>query len=277
MHSGLLTWLGVPLVVESSPNIVGMVQLRPLPGSPKYSDEPIQSIIDYALEEAGILSDAGFTGVQLQNMGDNPSRRHAQLETIAFMTVASHEVKKAYPKLQFSVLVNWDAEASIAVAAAVEADYVRVEHTWVGAAVTSWGVSSAQCYEATQFRSRIRSSVPIYVDVLEPHAIPLVQRPVEEWARAAVYEGAADGLFITATSFGESLDFIRRVRAAVPGIPLWLGGGVSANNISEIFGLVDGVTVATSLKHGDMRNPIDPELAREFTTAYRHARESIGL
>ena len=254
-----------------------MVQLRPLPGSPKYKDEPIQSIIDSALEEAGILSDAGFTGVQLQNMGDNPSSRHAQLETIAFMTVACREVKNSYPKMQLSVLVNWDAEASIAVAVAVNADYVRVEHTWVGAAVTSWGISTAQCYEAMKFRSRIRSSVPIYVDVLEPHAVPLVLRPVEDWARAAVYEGAADGLFITASSFGESLDFIQRVRAAVPGIPLWLGGGVSANNISETFGLVDGVTVATSLKHGDMRNPIDPILAREFATAYRQARERIEL
>jgi membrane complex biogenesis BtpA family protein len=264
-------------VVENSPQIVGMVQLRPLPGSPKYTDEPIQSIIDSAIQEVGILSDAGFTGVQLQNMGDNPSSRHAQLETIAFMTVASHEVKKCFSELQLSVLVNWDAEASIAVAGAVDADFVRVEHTWVGAAVASWGISTAQCYEATQFRSRIRSSVPIYVDVLEPHAIPLVQRPVEDWARAAVYEGAADGLFVTASSFGESLDFIRRVRAVVPGIPLWLGGGVSANNIAETFGLVDGVTVATSLKHGDMRNPVDPVLAREFTAAYRHAREQAEL
>lgn len=256
--------------------IVGMVQLRSLPGSPQHIDEPISSIVEAALAEAEVLSDAGFTGVQLQNMGDNPATRHAKFETVAFMTLACREVKRAFPNLQMSVLVNWDAEATIAVATAVDADYVRVEHTWVGAAVTSWGLSTAQCHEATAFRSRIRSSVPIYADVLEPHAVPLVDRPVEEWAKAAVYEGAADGLFITAPSFHESLEWIRRVRAAVPNVPLWLGGGASADNVSQIVGLVDGVTVASSLKHGDMRKPIDPKLALAFATAHQQAERNLN-
>ena len=261
---------------KNEPQIVGMVQLRPLPGSPQHIDETIGSIVDAALAEAQILSDAGFTGVQLQNMGDNPATRHAKFETVAFMTLACREVKRTFPNLKLSVLVNWDAEATIAVAAAVDADYVRVEHTWVGAAVTSWGISTAQCHEATAFRSRIRSSVPIYADVLEPHAVTLVQRPVEEWAKAAVYEGAADGLFVTSSSFPESLEWIHRVSAAVPDVPLWLGGGASADNVSEIFGLVDGVTVASSLKHGDMRNPIDPELALAFATAYQQAKRNLS-
>ena len=263
-------------MAKNRPMIVGMVQLRSLPGSPLHMGEPIGSIVEAALAEAEIFSDSGFTGVQLQNMGDRPSSRHAKFETVAFMTLVCREVKHTYPDLQLSVLVNWDAEASIAVAAAVGADFVRVEHTWVGAAVTTWGISTAQCHEATAFRSRIRSSMPIYADVLEPHAVPIVQRPVEEWAKAAVYEGAADGLFITAPSFQESLDWIRRVRDAVPDVPLWLGGGATADNVDEIFGLVDGVTVASSLKHGDMRNPLDRELAQAFAAAHRQNHGAIA-
>lgn len=260
-------------MAESSLQIVGMVQLRPLPGSPLYGGEPLTAIVDGALAEAHVLADAGFTGIQMQNMGDNPASRRAGLETVAFMTMAGREVRRALPQMQLSVLVNWDAEASIAVAAAVAADFVRVEHTWVGAAVTSWGISTAQCHQATSFRARIRSTVPIYADVLEPHAVPLVHRPVESWAQAAVDEGRADGLFITGSSIAESLDWIRRVRAALPSdLPLWLGGGATADNASDIVDLVDGVTVATSLKHGDMGNPIDPDLAKEFAAAYRGAQ-----
>lgn len=252
-----------------APTLVGMVQLRPLPGSPRYTGDPVDNIVEDVLNETSTLANAGFDGIQLQNMGDNPSSRRAGLQTVAFMTRACVAVHSNFPKLQLSVLVNWDAEASLAVAAAVDADYVRVEHTWVGASVTSWGISDAQCHTATTFRSRIASSTPIYADVLEPHAVPLVERPVEYWARAAVEEGAADGLFITGRSFDESVDWLRRVRSTVPGVPLWLGGGVNAENVRRVVGLVDGMTVATSIKHGDMANRIDPELASAFVRAAR--------
>lgn len=248
-------------------HIVGMVQLRPLPGSARYVDEPLNHVIDAALVDAQALSDAGFTGVQVQNMGDNPSTRHAGLETVAYMTRACSEIRGAFPHLSLSVLVNWDAEASLAVADAVAADFVRVEHTWVGASVTSWGISKASCHEATRFRSRIRSRLPIYADLFEPHAVPLVEQTVEWWARAAVHDGAADGVFVTASSLPESLDSVRRVRQAVPGVPVWLGGGATAENVDQIVGLVDGVTVATSIKHGNMANPVDPVLAAAFVQA----------
>lgn len=247
--------------------VVGMVQLRPLPGSARYAGEPVTEVVHAALREVAVLADCGFTGVQLQNMGDNPSARRAGLETVAYMTRAALEIRRAHPGLQLSVLVNWDAEASIAVADASGADFVRVEHTWVGATVTSWGISQASCYEATAFRSRIRSTVPIFADVYEPHAVPLVERPVELVARAAVEEGAADGLFVTGGSFQESLDWARRIREALPDIPLWLGGGATVDNVAAAADVVDGVTVATGIKHGDMRNPVDPVLALAFVAA----------
>lgn len=251
--------------------VVGMVQLHPLPGSARYVNEPLGDILTAALAEAQILADAGFTGMQLQNMGDNPSTRHSGLETIAYMTRIGAELRTAFPALSLSILVNWDAEASVAVADAVGADYVRVEHTWVGASVTSWGISTASCHEATAFRSRVRSQVPIYADLFEPHAVPLVDRPVEWWARAAVNEGGADGVFVTATSLAESLDCASRVRTVAPHVPVWIGGGATADNVGQVVGLVDGVTVATSIKNGDMANPVDPAQAVEFIQTIRRA------
>lgn len=254
--------------------IVGMVQLRPLPGSARYDGEPLREIVDSAVAETAILADCGFTGIQVQNMGDSPSTRRARTEAVAYMTLTCVEIRRAHPGLSLSVLVNWDAEASIAVADASEADFVRVEHTWVGATVTSWGISEACCHEATAFRSRIRSRVPIYADVFEPHAVPLVQQPIEAMARAAVEEGAADGIFVTGRSFDESIDWVRRARAILPGVPIWLGGGATVDNIADATGLVDGVTVATSIKHGDMRNPVDEGLARAFVAAAHGGRQS---
>lgn len=248
--------------------LVGMVQLRPLPGSPRHRGEGLTTIVDAALAEAQLLADCGFTGVQVQNMGDNPSRRQAGFETVAYLTRACLEIRQSLPLLGLSVLLNWDAEASLAVGHACAADYIRVEHTYIGATVTSWGISQACCYEATRFRSRIGADLPIYADLVEPHAVPLVDRSIEELARAAVFEGAADGLFVTGHSFPQSLGWLHRVRDTVPAVPLWLGGGATADNIAEVLPYVDGITVATSIKPDhDMANAVDPELARAFVIA----------
>lgn len=121
-----------------------MVQLRAIPGAARYAGDSLDSIVNDALNEAQTLASAGFSGVQLQNMGDSPSSRHASLETVAFMTRACVAVRSTFPELQLSVLVNWDAEASLAVAEAAGADYVRVEHTAPSSTAARAQVSTGQ-------------------------------------------------------------------------------------------------------------------------------------
>lgn len=248
---------------------IAMLQLRPLPGSYRYTGEGFSSIVEAALAEARVLADAGFHGVQLQNMGDNPSTRRVGPETVAYLTAVGAAVRGAFPQLSLSVLVNWDAEASLAVADAVGADFVRIEHTYTGVAVATWGLSEACCYEATRFKARIGTRAAIFADAFEPHAVPLAPRPVEEAARDAVLEGGADGLYITGRSFAESMEWLRAVRRELPDVPLFLGGGANPSNVAEALSVADGVTVATWIKGGDMRRPVNPELARKFMDAMR--------
>jgi membrane complex biogenesis BtpA family protein len=265
----LSQWFSVPKPA------LAMVQLHSLPGSYRYAGEPMSSIIDAALSETAILAEAGFDGIQLQNMGDNPSTRHVGPETVAYMTAAALAIGQAFPALSLSILVNWDAEAAIAVADASGADFVRIEHTFTGVSVTSWGFSEACCYEASRFQRRIGAIAPIFADVYEPHAVPLAPLPIEVAAHATVFEGGAEGLFITGGDFAESRQWLAAVRNRLPNIPLFLGGGATADNVGEALALADGVVVATWIKHGDMRNPVDPELARRFMAAVVLARESL--
>ncbi len=76
---------------------LAMVQLRPLPGSYRYRGEPLPAIIAAALDEVAVLAEAGFDGVQLQNMGDNPSTRHVGPETVAYMTAAALAIRQRFP------------------------------------------------------------------------------------------------------------------------------------------------------------------------------------
>ncbi|HEU0114661.1 MAG TPA: BtpA/SgcQ family protein [Thermomicrobiales bacterium] len=255
---------------------IGMAQLRPLPGSWRYAGEPLASIVEAALAETAILAEAGFDGVQLQNMGDNPSSRRLGPETVAYMTAAALAIRRAFPALSLSILANWDAAAGIAVADAADAEFVRIEHTFTGVAVASWGLSQACCYEATRFHRKIGARCRILADVYEPHAVPLAPRPIADAARAAVEEGGAAGLFLTGRDFAESLTWLRAARAALPATPLFLGGGATAANVAEALTVADGVAVATWIKHGDMSNPVDPERARQFVAAVRQAARGDG-
>jgi len=118
--------------------------------------------------------------------------------------------------------------------------------------------------------------VPIFADVLEPHAVPLAPQPPAEAAKAAVVEGGAHGLYVTGRSFQESMALMRAMRPAVPDVPLMLGGGATPDTLREALEVADGVTVATWIKGGDMRRSTDPGRAREFVAAGRDALSRIG-
>lgn len=156
------------------------------------------------------------------------------------------------------------AQIALAVADAAGADFVRVEHLYTGAEVTSAGLLQGQCCEITALKRKLGTNIPVYADVWERHGIPLCPQPLDEAAWQCVHEAFADGLFLCGKNAQESLSMARQVRQRVPGIPLFLGGGATGDNVRELLQEYDAVCVATWIKNGDMRNPVDPDRTRYF-------------
>lgn len=263
------------LLTDTFKPIVAMLQLPPLPGSARYDGQPLAVIADQAVNDARQFQELGFDGVQVQNMGDEPGSARVGPETVAHMTAVCVRIRTAVPNLSVSVLVNWDGEAGMAVAHASDVDFLRIEHTFVGATVTPWGISTACSHRVMRLRAQLSSRIPIVADVLEPHGIPLVPQPVERMAEQAVVGAGAAGLYVTGQDFAESLEYLDRIRRAVPGVTLFLGGGATADNVADALAVADGVTVASWLKQGDLRNPVDWSRAEEFMNAVRRARRSL--
>ena len=65
---------------------------------------------------------------------------------------------------------------------------------------------------------------------------------------------------------------IKEVRLKLPDTPVILGGGANGDNVCELLEHYDGVSVATWIKNGDMKNPIDPERARTFMSEANKAK-----
>lgn len=156
------------------------------------------------------------------------------------------------------------AQIALAVADAAGADFVRVEHLYTGAEVTSAGLLQGQCCEITALKRKLGTDIPVYADVWERHGIPLCPQPLDEAAWQCVHEAFADGLFLCGKNAQESLSMARQVRQRVPAIPLFLGGGATGDNVRELLQEYDAVCVATWIKNGDMRNPVDPDRTRYF-------------
>lgn len=250
-----------------------MIQPSPLPGSYRHFDKSIDTIVAEVLAETQMVVDNGFDGVILQNMNDMPIKQEASPEAIAYMTRIAYEIKQQFPKLILGVLVNWDGVASLAVADAMNADFVRIEHLFTGANVTSAGILEGQCVAIAEMRKRTCSKVPVYADIQEVHGVPLGGKPIGDAAWEAIHEAFADGLFISGKTKEESLRMIHEVRKKLPDTPIMLGGGATGDNIEELLGFYDGVSVATWVKNGDMKNPIDTKKAEVFIKAVKAARK----
>lgn len=250
-----------------------MIQPQPLPGSYRHSGEELEKILDKAIRETYDIVNVGFDGIILQNMNDMPIKQIASPETIAYMTVIGYELRKRYPDLTIGILINWDGIAALSIADAIGADFVRVEHLFTGVEVTSAGLLQAQCCEIAGLRKKIGSKIPVFADVYEMHGVPLGAKPIEEAAWESVNEAFADGLFIAGKSVEQSKTMAERVRTRVKDVPVFLGGGATGDNIFELMKYFDGVSIATWIKNGDMKNPIDYDRAAKFISEVKRARE----
>lgn len=254
------------------PQALVMIQPEPLPGSYLNDGRTLQDVRKMVMEEAKMIVDMGFDGFILQNMHDGPIGQTARTETIAYMTVLGMDLKSTFPDKTLGILVNWDGVAGLVVADAVGADFVRVEHLYTGVSIDTVGFMQGQCIQILEMKKRIGSAVPIYVDVQEVNANYLCPNSKPADAKKIIKSAYADGLFLSGKNTEESLELIKETRKLLPDTPIFLGGGATGENIAELLEHYDGVSVATWIKNGDMRNPTDPKRAETFLNGCKMAK-----
>ena len=257
--------------------VIGVVHLSPLPGAARWTPRAgatIERVLERARADLLALAGGGVDAAIVENFGDAPFRAGAvEPETVAAMARVLTELRPltAIP-LGVNVLRN-DAAAALALAAICGGPdaFIRVNvHT--GAMVADQGLITGQADRTLRRRAELRAaSVAILADVLGKHAAPLAPLAIEDAARDAVERGLADGLIVTGAGAGRAadLDDARRVRAALPaGVPLFVGSGVTLDNVRETLDVADGVIVGTELKaDGVVARPVDPERVRRLVAA----------
>ena len=252
--------------------VIGMVHLVPLPGSPRWAGS-MRDVIAAALADARALIDGGVDALLVENFGDAPfTAGRVEPATVAAMSVVAAEVRREFPRtrLGLNVLKN-DARTALGVAAAVGAEFIRV-NVHAGAVLADQGVVQSDAYGTLRDRRLLGVDVAILADVGGKHAVPLAPVETEQMARDLVHRGLADALVVSGAATGQAtpLGEVKRVRSAVPDVPLLIGSGVTAETAAELLSVADGLIVGTSVKRdGDVRQPVDRARVEKLVAAAR--------
>jgi len=155
------------------------------------------------------------------------------------------------------------------VATAVNAQFIRV-NVLAGAVVADQGIVQTEAYDLLRDRRLLGVDLAIFADVQGKHAVPLVPIEIEQQARDLTSRSLADGLVVSGRATGEAtpIDDVKRVRSAVPDVPILVGSGVTAETASELLSIADALIIGTSLKlGGDVTKPVDPARVRRLVDA----------
>lgn len=258
----------------SDKQLIGMVHLPPLPGAPRHHVS-MREIEARAVSEARILHEAGFDACIVENFGDAPFHKEAvELVTVAAMGRIVAAVRRELPDLRVGVnVLRNDARAALAVAAAADAHFIRV-NVHVGVTATDQGVIEGRAADTVRARRAYEAPVQVWADVHVKHGCSLSHPSIVDEARDAVERGLANALIFTGSGTGRPTDttHVETVSRLDLRVPLYVGSGVTRKKVASVLALCDGVIVGSALKTGGhAENELDPERVRRFVEAARQA------
>ncbi len=258
--------------------IVAMVHLAALPGRPAHDRAAgMEPIVEGVARDVETLQAAGVDGLLFCNEADLPYQLRVGPEAAAAMAAVIGQVRGAI-RLPFGVDLVWDPIASLAVARATGAGFVREVVT--GVYESDLGVMQPDLGAIGDYRANIRAqSVALFGNITPEFASPLGHRGIPERARSAVYLGV-DALLISGPITGTPTDIeqLRAAKAAVPVTPVLANTGVTADTVGAVLTVADGAIVGTHLKRdGITWNPVDPARASRFMEVVGRTREHAGV
>jgi membrane complex biogenesis BtpA family protein len=259
------------MVFRTGKAIIGMLHVPALPGAPRCSMS-FEEIRRFVLADAAALADGGVDGLMIENFGDlpfYPSR--VPPHTIAFLSTLGFEVKTQFDlPLGINVLRN-DGMAAVAIAAAVEAEFVRI-NVYTGARLADQGILQGKAHEIARYRRTLDAKVQIWADIAVKHSAPLGDRSLGDEVEDTVERGLADAVIVSGTATGKptALEDVRTVKSHAGNAAVYVGSGVDESTVESLLEVADGAIVGTAFKRGTkVSAPVDAARVRTLVSIVR--------
>ncbi len=251
--------------------VIGMIHVPALPGAPCCS-MTFEEIRRFVLADADALAEGDVDGLMIENFGDvpfYPSRVPAH--TVAFLSTLAFEIQtRSQLPLGINVLRN-DGIAAIAIAAAVGAEFARV-NVYTGARLADQGILQGEAHEITRYRSALGATTAIWADVAVKHSAALGDRSLGDEVEDTVERGLADAVIVSGTSTGKptALEDVRTVKRHAGAAAVYVGSGLDESTAEALLEVADGAIVGTAFKRGaKISAPVDRTRVRALVSSVR--------
>ena len=259
-----MTWLKETLGTEKA--IIAMLHLRALPGDPGYDkSKGMQWVVDRARYELEGLQQGGVDAIMISNEFSMPYLTKVRTETVAAMARVIGELKKDIV-VPFGVNCLWDPTASLDLAAATDAVFVR--EIFTGTYASDFGVWNTNCGEVIRHQHAIGAeNVKCLFNIVPEAAKYLADRDVVSIAKTTVFNCKPDALCVSGATAGVETDstILKMVKEAVPDTVVFANTGCRLENIERQLSIADGCVVGTTFKKdGKFHNEVDAERVKAF-------------
>jgi membrane complex biogenesis BtpA family protein len=266
-----MNWLRDTFGVDKP--IIAMCHLQALPGDPAYDAAGgMAKVIDMARADLTHLQDGGVDAVMFSNEFSLPYLTRVRPETTAAMGRVIGELMR-FIKVPFGVNVLWDANASIDLAAATGASFIR--EIMSGVYASDFGLWNTNVGETLRHKMRLAPKLRLLFNIVPEAASYLGNRDIVDIARSTVFNNRPDALCVSGLIAGAEADtqVLSSVKRAVPDTVVLCNTGCRIDNVERQLAVSDGAVVGSTFKiDGTFENAVDEARVKAFMDKVKSLR-----
>ncbi|NOH02720.1 MAG: BtpA/SgcQ family protein [Chloroflexi bacterium] len=268
------TWVKELFGVEKP--VIGMCHMQAMPGDPQYDAvKGMAWVYEQARADMLALQEGGVDAILFSNEFSLPYLTKVETITAACMASVIGELKREI-KIPYGVNVLWDPRASIDLAMATGAQFVR--EIFTGVYASDFGLWNTNAGEVIRHQHAIGAQhVRLFFNIVPEAAAYLGNRPVTDIARSTVFNNRPDALCVSGLTAGAetSAQTLKLVKDVVPDTPVFANTGVRLDNVEEQLRAADGAVIGTTFKQeGNTWNAIDLQRVRTLMNKVKELRRS---
>lgn len=270
-----MQWLTDVFAVEKP--IIAMLHLGALPGDPAYDTAAgMRKIVDEARRDLDALQEGGVDAVMISNEFSLPYL--TQTEPITAISMA-RVIGELYDDISvpFGVNVLWDGTASIDLASATGAQFVR--EIFTGVYASDFGLWNTNVGATARHRRRMDASdVRLLFNIVPEATSYLADRELASITRSTVFNAKPDALLVSGLTAGAPADnsALSIVKENAGEVPVFVNTGMNAETASTQLSIADGAVVGTAFKKdGKFENRADVKRVELVMGAVRDFRATL--
>ena len=268
------SWINELFGVEKP--VIGMCHMQAMPGDPKFNaTKGLNWVYEQALADTLALQDGGIDGIMFSNEFSLPYLTKVESVTVASMAAIIGELKREI-SVPYGVNVLWDPSASIDLAMATDAQFVR--EIFTGVYASDFGLWNTNVGKVIRHQHEIGAAhIRLLFNIVPEAAAYLAERQIADIARSTVFNNQPDALCVSGLTAGveTSAQTLRFVKDAVPETPVFANTGVKIENVADQLAIADGAIVGTTFKYdGITWNAVDPKRVEALMLKVKELRDS---